>query len=210
MRIRVLELVNNFYKDKGMEGQAEATEADRKQELGEYCCLGYFDALNVKTLTCDSRREMNVRREAERMAVENLEGKDNRKNIICITDNESGDETFWNETKDMPFLFVSLIRIKSSGEHTLREIVGEINDENEKTMAYYTYGHSDIVVFRTGNKYLENIDSVLLMYEDVNIYKMYSVFAVKECVLENCEGIQDEMVNCRLNGAVQNMDHVKV
>ncbi len=210
MRIRVLELVNNFYKDEDTEGCAETTGDDSRQELGEYCCLGYFDALNVRSLDCGSRQEMNIRREAECIAVRNLEGKDNRKNIICVTNDEKRDEDFWKLAERMPFLFVSLIRIKFPGQHTPSDIVKTVNAKSEETMAYYTYGHSDIVVFRTGNEYLKNMTSVLSMYEEVNIYKMYSVFAVKECVLENCEGIPDEMVTCRLNGAVQNMEHVKV
>ena len=42
MRIRVVDLVNNFYNDENFQSR------DKTKRLGEYCCLGYFDALDVK------------------------------------------------------------------------------------------------------------------------------------------------------------------
>lgn len=208
MKIRVIDLANNFYKDEGSEDKRDV------QELGEYCCLGYFDALGVKLIADTGNGEINIRKEVNRIAMENLNGRCNRKNIVCVTNDDDRDEEFWISAGKMPFLFVSLIRMKrseSAGRQELNRLQGFTEGLNkiEGVMAYYTYDHSDIVVFKYGNQYLEDLKSVLSLCPKTEVFKMYSVFAIKEAVLETCEGVVDEKVNCRLSAIVKSMDKVK-
>lgn len=211
MRIRVIDLANNYYKDNEAENQSEQISNDYRPELGEYCCLGYFDALGVKLITCSNNKNLNIRKKINQVVMESLDGKCNRKHIVCITDNDNGDKMFWQYAQKMPFLFVSLIRLKYSNtkQDNLQDIVTNLNNK-EGVMAYYTYDHSDIVVFQYGQQYLKDLQSVLSLYREINVFKMYSVFAVKETALEDCQTIINENVNCRLIATVKDMKNAKI
>ena len=210
MRIRVIDLANNYYKDNKAEDQSEQDTDNNKPALGEYCCLGYFDALGVKLITCNSKNELNIRKKINQVVMESLDGKCNRKHIVCITDNDREDELFWQSAQQKPFLFVSLIRLKYKQENqdNLQTIVTDLSNKTN-VMAYYTYDHSDVVVFQHGQHYLEDLKSVLSLYHNLSVFKMYSVFAVQETALQDCQTITNEIVNCRLNASVKDMNKAK-
>lgn len=214
MKIRVIDLANNFYKDGQLvNAQGGDLNANRRKELGEYCCLGYFDALEVRPIEFDGEENINIRKKVNQMMMKHLDGGCSRKNIICVTNDDEGDERFWKQAQNMPFLFISLIRVNYEEEYgrsrkqKLHEIIRRIN-EHEQMIAYYTYDHSDIVVLKCGSEYLEDIGEVLSLRREMNVFKTYSVFAVRETVLDTCEEMQDEIVNCRLNAAVKSMCQV--
>ena len=213
MRIRVIDLANNFYKDtKEKKQQNDLQDEDEEQVLGEYCCLGYFDALNIWKIECGELRENEIRKKVNQIVMNGLDGSCNRKSIICITDNDTKDECFWEQAKKMPFLFVSLVRINptfsnSDESKTLITAIKEIN-LTEDVIAYYTYDHSDMVLLKYGENYLQDLEMVLSLYHSINVFKMYSVFAVREEVLNNCENIVDAKVNCRLSITVKDMSKV--
>ena len=173
MRIRVVDLVNNFYNDENFQSR------DKTKRLGEYCCLGYFDALDVKSLDRVPSEKVNIRRQVDQNTIQKLDGNSNRRNVICITDDDEKDAEFWQEADQMPFLFISLIRMKYNQKDGglesdgLSALVTSINAHKNEVMAYYTYGHSDMVVFRYGNNYLENLEEVCSRYNTVQNTRIY-------------------------------------
>lgn len=215
MRIRVIDLANNFYKDGQSANVQDGTLDDnRRKELGEYCCLGYFDALEVRQIDFDGKGNINIRKKVNQMMMKHLDGGCSRKNIICVTDDDKRDENFWAQAQNMPFLFVSLIRVNYENgdgrgrKQKLCEIIRRINEQGQM-IAYYTYDHSDIVVLKYGKEYLRDVGKVLSLRRGMNVFKTYSVFAVKETVLDSCAEVQDEIVNCRLHAAVKDMCKVE-
>ena len=176
MVTRVINLVNNFYTD-SKEG---SSTQNNRQELGEYCCLGYFDALDVELIDCENPSDMDILRKVDQYTIGKLNGKSSRRNVICITNNDEKDKKFWEAVKGKPFLFISLIRIKydeeGSGDqnNNLEVFIDKIN-KNEDEMAYYTYGHSDMVVFKYENQYLGNGEIIRDEFQYKDIFKMYSI-----------------------------------
>lgn len=202
MRARIITLANNFYQDE--ENKSEIT--DWKKELEEYCCLGYFDALGVQKIDGSSQE---IRDCVHRISVERLKGNCSRRNVVCISSNVSKDDAFWERAHGQPCLFVSLIRVKRDMEKVqdLQKIINEIN-RKEDMIAYYTYDHSEVVVVKSDSGYLDGMKSVLSLYQYMDIFKMYSVFAVKEEELDLCRGIKEEEVDCLLSALVK--DRTKV
>ncbi len=221
-KIRVIKLANNFYKD-GMDcHEEEDGEMPSTAELEEYCCLGYFDALGIQQIDLEGEEtDRGIREKVKRIVVEGYDGKCNKKNIICITDDGKKDDRFWNGMKDgggqdpwegalkQPCLFVSLVRLKDSRNSTymLRKYAEKINKEKDM-MAYYTYDHSDFVVIKSGSGYRSGMESILRLYKEMDIFKMYSVYAIREDALETCETIEDEIVNCMLSATVKDENEV--
>ncbi len=223
IRVRVIKLANNFYKD-GMDPDEPEESGEMRQSLGleEYCCLGYFDALGIQPIDLsDGETNKSIREKVNRIVVEGFDGECNKKNVICITDDGKKDEEFWSGTgkesegepwmgaSRQPCLFVSLVRLKGSqgSESMLCEYIGKINKEKDM-IAYYTYGHSDIVVLKSGSGYIGGMESILRLYKEMEIFKMYSVYAVREEALDTCESINDEMVNCMLSATVKDENKV--
>jgi len=208
MQARIITLANNFYQDEELKGnENKRTAVDSQRELEEYCCLGYYDALGVKKIRGSSQQ---IRDYVNMISMEGLKGDCSRRNIVCIPDNEEKDDAFWKNADKHPCLFVSLIRIKwNEGQRQdLKEIIGKIN-EKQDMMAYYTYDHSEAVVVKYDSGYLDGMKSVLSLYESIEIFKMYSIFAVKEKELIECGTIKDEEVDCILNATVKDRNEAE-
>ena len=206
MRVRVIQLVNNFYKD---ELQNESEIQNAGQELGEYCCFGYFDALEVGVLEFSpNTAKKGIKRYVNNLIMEKYDGTSNIKNIICVTKDDSKDEAFWTKAREYPFLFVSLVRINYKSDTKLEEIHETIRvlNRSENVIAYYTYDHSEVVVVKFGANYSEGVNYILSLYDQINIFKMYSVSAVREECLEDCKDIEDELINCKLHVTVKDMN----
>lgn len=210
MRVRLIRLANNFYKDEQQEQREEET-GSRDGKLGEYCCLGYFDALDVQLVEEGEGWGAGIRKKVNWMTVDGLDGSCSKKNIICVTNEDEKDEAFWAYAKEMPCLFVSLIRIRrgKESEEEVNRSIAKINGEGKCGLAYYTYDHSDMVIVNAGKKYSDGLRVILSLYKKISVFKMYSVFAVKEEELENCSVIQDEIVNCRLSATVKDIGKAK-
>lgn len=209
MRVRVIQMINNFYKDG--ENNSLGTGANNDDVLGEYCCMGHFDALHIELVEWNENEEgESIRDKINATVVEKFKGLYNIRNVVCVTDSDAKDDTFWEEAAAMPYLFVSLVRIKHTDEGKFKKTSDLIKDFNElkNVMAYYTYDHSEIVVVRAGISYVQGFKAVLSMYENVNVLKMYSMFAVREKELERCETIQDEIIDCRLSAAIKSQENV--
>lgn len=208
MRARIITLANNFYQDEELiRDDNKYMTDDQQQELEEYCCLGYYDALGVRKIEGNSQQ---IREQVNVISMEGLKRNCSRRNIVCISDDEDKDESFWQNAGQHPCLFISMIRIKQDGEQVgkLKIIIAEIN-EKEDMVAYYTYDHSEVVVVKYGLGYLEGMESVLSLYNSMNIFKMYSIFAVKEKDLEERGSVKDEEVGCILSAMVRDREQAK-
>lgn len=181
MKIRVIQLINNFYRDE------KCTNEDREKALGTYCTFGYFDALQVEEGKEFSNTEKNlIWEKIEEVTVNTLDGVCSRRNLVCIADDETKDMEFWNNAEQYPYLFVSLIRMrhKRNDMDTLERIVDELKTD-KNAIAYYSYNHSELVIAKLENNYTRGMQFVLLLRESLNSLNMYSIFSVREDTLKS-------------------------
>lgn len=142
MKIRVIQLINNFFKDEN------GRNVDREKALGTYCTFGYFDALQVdEGRTFDGTEENLIWNKIEEVVVGTLDGTSSRRNLICIAEEEEKDEQFWNHAKEYPYLFISLIRIRRDAE-AMKAMYCVVNEMkmDDTAIAYYSYNHSELVI----------------------------------------------------------------
>lgn len=214
MRARIIQMINNFYREG--EDKRVMPDAGSDTALGEYCCLGHFDALHIEMVEWDGSKEgQNIRNKINDIIAKRYNGCYNIRNVVCITGEDDKDGQFWEEAAKMPYLFISLIRLKPEGEtqteaermEKRRELITRFN-RPDHVMAYYTYDHSEIVVIRCGKSYVREFREILSMYDEMDILKVYSVFAVKESELGDCGNIENEIIDCRLNIAIKNQSKV--
>lgn len=208
MTTRVIQMLNNYFKD----GENRESKPEAQEALGEYCCLGLFDALHIELVEKGEGQEgQDVRSRINEGIVGKLQGEYNVRSVVCVTENDAEDEAFWQEAEKMPFLFVSFVNIgreEKRRPEKLRDAMEKVVAEKH-VMAYYTYDHSEIAVIRTAESYLQGFQEVLDLYDKVDIFKMYTVFAVREDVLENCERVRDEIISCMLYATVKNQKWVE-
>lgn len=210
MRIRVIQMINNYYKD--AEDKSATSEADSNTALGEYCCLGHFDALHVELVKCEEEQTVqNARLQVNSIIAEKINGRYNIRNVVCVTYDDAGDEKFWKKAEKVPFLFVSLANISCIKEQMSEKVHRLIQgfNESDNIMAYYTYDHSEIAVLRIGSGYVNGFREMLSLYDKTDIFKMYTVFAIKEDELEECENVYEEAIDCRLYATVKNWEKVR-
>lgn len=200
-------MINNYYKDEG--DKDVVLEEETKVELGEYCCLGHFDALHIELLEYPGQINESVRAEINSIVVKKFKGDYNIRNVVCVTFDDTKDENFWNVAAGRPFLFVSLVNIKQTNERDLEEKVRLLNSE-DNIMAYYTYDHSEIAILRTEESYIRGFNKILLLYDIIDVFKMYTVFSIREEVLQECKNIREEMIACRLLVTVKNLNEAGV
>ena len=102
MKIRIIQLINNFYRD-----GKNCPDEKRTEALGTYCTFGYFDALEVKTgQFIQNLKDSAMWREINDLTLGTLDGSFRRRNLICITNNDAKDTEFWEQKDDFPYLFV--------------------------------------------------------------------------------------------------------
>ena len=195
-------MINNYYKDE--EDASVTPRTITNTALGEYCSLGHFDALHVELLDCEKEQlNPNVRAKINETVVKKFDGRYNTRNVVCVTYDDAGDEEFWKGAGGKPFLFVSLVNIKQIGAQELENLIRSFNRINN-VMAYYTYDHSEIAVLRAEESYVHGFKEILCLYDKMDIFKMYTVFAIKEDALEECENVCEEVIDCRLFATVKN------
>lgn len=211
MKVRVLQLINNFYLDEG------AAEPDKKTTpLGEFCVLGYFDALDVKefqTVTADDTKAESafVWSQLSHLLPEQINGRTNLRNLICITEEVERDSSFWEFEESVPFYFISMIRI--NGEKCSSELIGKMKklEEAPDVITYFSYDHSEVVVVKKSGKYSEGMEHVRYLQKFFNVFKMHTIFAIRETLLPpsdhlyNREGME-EIVDCRLHCVIKDFE----
>lgn len=157
---------------------------------GEYCVIGYFDALDTFTdndLTSKERIELLSDPNISKLSV--MEEICDYYTVIGLTDSE--DSSFW-EDASQPLIFVSCIR----GKAPLTDIVLDNN-----TVTYTTLDSSDLVIchkcssYQQGQKDLQQIQDQICSSE---VLIAFSVVVVKQNILDNIhEGfITEEKISC--------------
>lgn len=196
--IRILQLKNNFYWNSG-ETEGEA--------LGEYCVLGYFDALDISEADQANVTGFNT---WERLGGLTLKQKNalSCRSLVCVTEQQKKDEAFWNDETRVLY-FITMVRINkiASAEDKRREIEKNESLSSENHISYLSYDHSEIIVVTKTNTYSEGIRDVKRIREICNAVKTYTVFAVREDALQSYGSIYGKMtqenVCCRLHCMVR-------
>lgn len=198
--IRILQLKNNFYWNN--------EKTDRKA-LGEYCVLGYFDALDITEAVKTEVIECNTWEQLGELT--SGRGRSLRcRTLVCVTEQREKDEAFWND-RTKAFYFITMIRIKKNA--SAEDKWGAIEKELPKSgnyITYLSYDHSEIIVVTKTNTYSEGSRSVRLIRKVCDAVKTYTVFAVREDVLRSYNDINNQLtqekVCCRLHCMVRNYE----
>lgn len=193
MKIRIIQLINNFYKDGG-EYPDKDTDKDRRKALGDYCTFGYFDAMQVRESRSISRvRDSVIWQEIHQTADKTIDGTCSRRNLICIVENENKDIDFWSRKKDYPYLFVSLIRVKHHGNtaNEVKDVMQKINKE-DTAIAYYSYNHSELVMVKLERHYASGLKFMTKQRQQIQVLNMYSIFSIRENILNRKSEIRQE------------------
>ncbi|MCM1173917.1 MAG: hypothetical protein NC341_02575 [Blautia sp.] len=205
MKIRIIQLINNFYKDEN------GVDEDREKALGSYCTFGYFDALQVYDGSSFDKAEDNlIWKKIDEAAVRTLDGTCSRRNLICIAEEEEKDRKFWECAQNYPYLFISLIRMKRHAEGT-KDVMRQMMDvmrKNDTEIAYYSYNHSELVIAKLEDSYAAGMNFVLSLRQKLNALNMYSIFSVREAVLKDKAKlpgeVKEETVSVRLRIMIKN------
>lgn len=197
MVIRVIELLNNFYKD--------AIETYGSEEaLGDYCIWGFFDALNTRKIT-EGLEKQGIMQSVTNAVIYGYDGMCNRKQIVCIHEEEKKDEIFWENPHNEPYLYMTMIRkeYKKNQYSKIKEIMRAINERNNM-IAYYSYSHSEVIVVGYASSCKECMKKILQIKELFPIFKTVTVFGIKEEELYRCSKVKKEKISLRLAGKVRN------
>lgn len=198
MVIRRIQLKNNLYLDGG---------SSNSEPLGEYCVFGYFDAMSIGRKENGESGAWKVLSEG---VIREIDGRCSVRSLLCVSGDEEKDKIFWKtdiQKVSYPLLFVSIIRLKEPIEITaIREKMDELN-QLETGMAYFSYEHSELIAFFKTNKYSEGHKFCKKLHNMFQIYKMYTIFSVKEETLESYNKVKkeiiEEKVDCRLRAVVK-------
>lgn len=203
MVIRRIQLKNNLYLDK-----RQGKGSNNAKPLGEYCVFGYFDAMSIDRKDEGRSGVWQVLSEG---IIREIDGSCSVRNLLCVSEDKEKDKRFW-QNDSCPLLFVSVIRLKEPIESTaVKEKMDELN-QRETSMAYFSYEHSELIAFFKTNQYSDEHGFCRKLHEMFQIYKMYTIFSIKEKTLESYnvinEEIIDERVDCRLRAIVKDWNKI--
>lgn len=228
--VRLFQFMNSFYRDKA-EGDFGVS--------GEYCCLGYFDALNVNLIgTFENELARNMRENVYEQVIKTINGKCSQKNIICVTENEEKDAEFWKKKEQMPYLFVTMMHVQQDendgmyqtkafmkrqgneqetiveAENQKEESLVECVNKSKDSIAYYTYDHCEVVIAHYGKSYEEGVEFIFELLEDKRVYKLYSTFCILQELVEDKNKliamIDKEKVSCLLRVSLKDFKEYKI
>lgn len=216
MFIRRIQLKNSFYMDKNY----RVEDARRNEPMGQYCTFGYFDALTIDKEPWGHKDAGEQRRPGawtvlSEGIINEMDGRCSVRNLLCVSVDQDKDDNFWKmDESTYPFLFVSVIRIKDSGDNdTIETGMCELNGR-ETSIAYFSYEHSELVVLYKTNEYSDGHRFSEELHEILGIHKMYTIFSVKESILQSYNVIKnaiiEEKVDCRLRAIVKDWSLVSI
>lgn len=206
--IRLFQFKNNFI------------GAESKQVEATYSALGYFDGLDLGDVkeNGDLERE-ELLSDPFRFLIRDkkalLEECDYF-NVAGIAEDE-GD--FW-ETEELPFIFISFIRMNKRSQNIKRIIEGieeNIRVEGEKKgKCYRTYDNSDLIIclrtkkYSLGYHYIENYRNLIQGMDQGNyLQKSFSICVLKQNILDDilnkAELIEDEEISCNLRCLIRDL-----
>lgn len=197
MIVRGIQLKNNLYMDNGQ-------VKNRSEPLGEYCVFGYFDAMNISQKYEGQEGAWEVLSDG---VINEMDGSCAVRSLLCVLKDQDKDAAFWEDKETFPLLFLSIIRLKApEGSSDLNGRMDILNKDDDK-IAYLSYEHSELIVFMKTRSYSQGYLFSQKLHESFQIYKMYTIFSVKEAALESYNvkngDIIDESVDCRLRAIVK-------
>lgn len=202
MKVRILQLKNNFYRDERL-----PKEYKRKRPLGAFCVLGYFDALEIRTPI--KGQDQKIWDLLSKVSINQLDGSANLRTLVCLTSDAQKDSDFWKRNATEPFYFISMIRVdkkKVSADNILNNI-DNLNKNSKNLIAYLAYDHSEVIIVNKTKRYSEGVHKVTEFRENYKAFKMYTIFSIREDFLGSKKGIadkmEDEKVCCRLRAIVK-------
>lgn len=184
MRLRIIQLINNYYTDR-------TRPEDPETPLGEFCAFGYFDALSISEphSPFGENNQDSIWKHSARETVKNIDGKCSRRNMLALILDDTKDMDFWRYVSEheceSPFLFLSMVRIIHS-EYTrtynLSEEIDEINSQ-KNMIAYFSYDYSDMVILHLHNTYQSGVEAVLKIQTNLGA-SFYTILAINEKLLQ--------------------------
>ena len=207
MVIRRIQLKNNLYLDK----EQDKDDQDSKP-LGEYCTFGYFDAMSIDKKV---GKNLGVWQVLSEGIIGEIDGSCSVRSLLCVSGDEKKDKEFWEidpKIEAYPLLFVSVIRLKESMDGVaVKAEMDELNKCKTK-IAYFSYEHSELITFYKTKKFSDGHDFCHDLHKKFEIYKMYTIFSVKEETLVSYDRIKqeiiDEKVDCRLRAIVKDREKI--
>lgn len=208
MRIRLLQLANNFYKDKKID--------DIKGMKGNYCGFGYYDAINVEQVCEVTQDRKDIWNALQEAACKHFNGNRNWRTLVCgILDNDL-DVEFWDSASSKLFVFITMIRINADDNASytmLKTIVEDINKPINNSgvkrdkIAYYSNDHCQVVIVKCCDNFCEGFNDVIAIQKVLDVVSMHTIFGAQEGMLENeaviKQMVSDERVNARLTMVVK-------
>lgn len=198
--VRILQLKNNFYWNSGsMDGGS----------VGQYCVLGYFDALDIPSAEKMEVTDFNTWEPLGGLTI-NQDSALSYRTLVCVTEEQEKDKIFWDDEMYVLY-FITMVRLDKTmwAESEWSEIVHKLPEE-ENHIYYLSYDHSEIIAVTKTNTYSEGIKNVRQIRRVCKAVKTYTVFAVKEDILRSYDDIQkkltDENVCCRFHCMVRNYE----
>lgn len=130
--------------------------------------------------------------------------------LVCVTEQQEKDKAFWSD-RTQTLYFITMVRInKNASAEDKRCELEKALPNSENHISYLSYDHSEIIVVTKTNRYSEGSRIVKLIRKVCEAVKTYTVFSVREEVLQSYEEIQkqlcQEKVCCRLRCMVRNYD----
>lgn len=203
MVIKLIELVNNFYRD----------EVDNLNAFGEFCCFGNYDAMNIKGFNIANNSPKGGWEITNEATMNRLDGTCDSRNILCYGKDDDKDKAFWKAAEGSAVLFVTMIKLGYEKAEILvyqKNLVDIIN-KVESTIAYQSSSHCEIVAIKHTNSHKEGMAYIQHLQEimkeiQIQVVKMYTIFAVRESRLENVAGIEEELVDCKLKAVMKDWE----
>lgn len=195
--VRILQLKNNFYWNSGSaDGNA----------LGKYCVLGYFDAFDTTLTEKVEITNFDTWKQLGGLTI-NQDSALSYRTLVCVTEQQEEDEKFWRDETCVLY-FITMVRLDKAMwmEGKCSEIVSGL-PKSGNSINYLSYDHSEIIAVTKTNTYSEGIKNVRQIRNACKAVKTYTVFAVKEDLLQSYddmrEKLADENVCCRLHCMVK-------
>lgn len=204
MNVRFLELKNNFFTKEPIREE----EVNPDKPLGQFCVLGYFDAISQHELSEDNQiwDQRNIIQLKEHTPLIS------RRILQCMIPKDKRmsqfEKKFWETAEDddsKPLYFITLIRMNCDPSTAIKKHYF-LSDEID-SIAYYSYDHSSLTVVFRAYSYTEGIRRLHNIYANAgsySIFKMYSIFSVLESALDKgveslSQRLKLEYINCHLN-----------
>lgn len=193
--VRILQLKNNFFCD---------GESRREKPLGEFCTWGYFDAFDISEQNIVIDQKMNTWEEMMKLTYRS-EDDVNCRMLVCGTEAIEKDGSFWENSEGKPLFFITMARVdKTKTTINLREVKNQL-DNNDDSIVYWSYDHSELVIITKTKKYSAGLEKVRYIRKKNPILKTYTFFAMREqSLVPGMERmIENEMVCCRMRCIVK-------